>query len=103
MDRDEKQFEYTARQAGKLGGLTTLSRFGITFYRKIGRKGQASFAAKYTTRDRQRWGKLGGRPRKYHRDLGEGGKTDERRHGSPPGRTPSSPATQLYHYPCTEK
>ena len=76
MERNEEQVEYTTRQAGKLGGLTTLTRYGITFYREIGRRGQVSFTAKYTIEDRRRWGKLGGRPRKYSLDLGEGGKTD---------------------------
>ena len=58
VDRNEEQFEYTTRQAGKLGGLTTFSRFGVPFYRRIGRKGQASFTAKYTVEDRRRWGKF---------------------------------------------
>lgn len=68
MGRNEPQLEYTTRQAGRLGGLTTLSRHGILFYREIGRKGQSSFTAKYTTEDRRRWGKLGGRPRKSNKD-----------------------------------
>ena len=90
---DEEQVEYSTRQAGRLGGLTTLSRFGIPFYREIGRKGQVSFTAKYTVEDRRRWGKLGGRPKKYPSDLGERGKTDERGYGSPPGHIPPSPTT----------
>ena len=95
MDRDEKQFEYTTRQAGKLGGLTTLSRYGIDHYRKIGRMGQASFTAKFTSAERHRWGKLGGRPRKHHDpNMGEKRQKDGRRIRSPPGHPASSPHQQ---------
>ena len=95
VDHNEQQVEFTTRQAGRLGGLTTLSRYGIAHYRKIGQKGQASFTAKFTSAERRRWGKLGGRPRKHHDpNMGEKRQKDGRGIGSPPGHPASSPHQQ---------
>ena len=74
MESKEHQAEITVREAGRLGGLTTLSRYGIKHYREAGRKGQTSFAAKSTPDQRQQWGKLGGRPpKKRYQIAGEKG------------------------------
>jgi len=53
----------TVQEAGKKGGLTTLSLKGREFYSTIGRKGQKSLRSKYPGMA-SIWGKLGGRPKK---------------------------------------
>ena len=74
MESEEHQSEITVREAGRRGGLITLSRYGVTHFREAGRKGQVSLAAKTSSDQRQQWGRLGGRPRKHRRQsMGEEG------------------------------
>jgi len=54
----------TVRDAGRLGGLTTLARHGLDHYREAGRKGQAKLAIRFGRAQRRRWGAMGGRPRR---------------------------------------
>jgi hypothetical protein len=54
----------TLREAGRLGGLSTLTRHGLDHYRKAGRKGQAKLNARFGKAQRALWGSLGGRPKK---------------------------------------
>jgi len=56
--------ELTVREAGRLGGLSTLTRYGVDHYRKAGRKGQAKLNAQFGKAQRALWGSLGGRPKK---------------------------------------
>ena len=56
--------ELTVKEAGAIGGKTTLAKHGREHFRVIGRKGQTSLAAKITSNERRAWGALGGRPRK---------------------------------------
>lgn len=82
----------SCREAGLLGGLTTLGRYGVEHYREAGRKGQAKIATKYSSVDRRRWGQRGGRPAKAHRqEAGEKGKFDDRRMGARPASSLSPP------------
>jgi hypothetical protein len=52
-------------EAGHAGGSVTYAKYGREYFRAIGRKGQASLAAKVTLEQRRIWGSMGGRPRKY--------------------------------------
>ena len=74
MSKEQNQVEeLTVKQAGVLGGTTTLAKHGREHFRVIGRKGQASLAVKITSNERRAWGMLGGRPRKrlYPSEGGE--------------------------------
>jgi len=77
---DQAQIDATAmtpivcpsvRDAGRLGGLTTLLRHGRQHFSAAGRHGQETLQSRYTSQDRRRWGALGGRPRKIQRPIGE--------------------------------
>jgi hypothetical protein len=82
----------TVREVGRLGGLQTLRRWGRNHFVQAGRLGQEVMARRYTSNDRRRWGKLGGRPRKIRLTLmGEKGEPNGRRHGEPACGTPSPP------------
>ena len=63
-ETDDQQTKLTVSEAGRRGGLTTLSRYGREHFQKAGRKGQASLSAKLTQDQRREWGRQGGRPRK---------------------------------------
>lgn len=79
-------------EAGRVGGLTTLTRYGVAHYKTAGKKGQARTAAKYSSADRRLWGQRGGRPRKVpYQGLGEKGSFDDRRKGARPASSPSPP------------
>ena len=92
MLRKRRTDELTVRDAGRLGGLSTLARHGITHYREAGRRGQAKLAAKCSSADRSRWGALGGRPRKVrYQALGEEGNSTNGGMGSPPDTILSPP------------
>jgi len=70
----DQTFELTVREAGRLGGLSTLTRYGVDHYRRAGRKGQAKLNAQFGKSQRALWGSLGGRPRKPKlTDVGEKG------------------------------
>ncbi len=64
MHTEYKTGELTCREAGHIGGLTTLERYGLAHYRKAGRKGQAKLAGWCNSAQRSSWGSLGGRPKK---------------------------------------
>jgi len=53
----------TVAEAGKRGGLKLLETRGRNYFVAIGKKGQAIMRQKYPSMA-NRWGKLGGRPRK---------------------------------------
>lgn len=77
MDRNRGML--TVVDAGRLGGLETSRRHRRAHFVEAGKKGQAAFKSKYTRADCQRWGRLGGRPRKHRyigeeADLGKGGR-----------------------------
>ena len=57
----------TVNEAGKKGGLRTLTKLGREFYVGIGRKGQKSMRRKYPNKAWE-WGRYGGRPRKNSLD-----------------------------------
>lgn len=59
-----KAGDLTVRDAGRLGGLTTLARHGVDHYRTAGRKGQAKLSMRFGKANRRAWGAMGGRPRK---------------------------------------
>jgi len=64
--------ELTVREAGRIGGLTTLARHGLAHYREAGRKGQAELAKRCGPVQRRRWGAMGGRPKRVRLpDVGE--------------------------------
>ena len=50
--------------AGRVGGSTTYTKYGREHFQTIGKKGQASLAAKVSPEQRRIWGSMGGRPRK---------------------------------------
>jgi hypothetical protein len=54
----------TVSEAGHLGGLETLLRHGRQHFVTAGRRGQEAITQYYTTKDRRRWGAMGGRPRR---------------------------------------
>lgn len=79
-------------EAGQIGGRTTLARYGVMHYQKAGKMGQARLAAKYSSADRRRWGRRGGRPRKVtYQGQGGKGNFDDRRKGARPASSPSPP------------
>ena len=63
----------SVRLAGHFGGIQTLRRRGRNHFVIAGKLGQEVFAQRYTSEDRSRWGRLGGRPRKSTKVLGEKG------------------------------
>jgi len=63
----ELEMGITVNEAGKKGGLRTLTKLGREFYVGIGRKGQKSMRHKYPNKARE-WGRRGGRPRKNSLD-----------------------------------
>lgn len=54
----------SVKQAGHLGGIKTAGLHGRIHFVIAGKRGQQVFAQRYSTEDRSRWGKLGGRPKK---------------------------------------
>jgi hypothetical protein len=99
--------ELTCREAGRLGGLSTLARRGRAHFSLIGARGQEVFATRYTLADRSRWGKMGGRPAKGRIGLGKRANTMRNGGmGSPLGSLLSSPSdekTTLNGLPSEEK
>lgn len=69
-------------EAGRLGGITNLTKNGVAALQSAGRKGQRVLMSKYSVEDRRRWGRMGGRPRKKHY-TGEEGSPRQRRNGEP--------------------
>lgn len=66
----------TVSEAGRLGGLETLRRYGRQHFVTAGRRGQEVFAQHYATEDRRCWGSLGGRPKRLRlTDMGEKGQS----------------------------
>ena len=57
----------TVKQAGRLGGITVLAKYGRNHFSEIGRKGQLSLRDKHPGMARI-WGRKGGRPRKPNLD-----------------------------------
>jgi hypothetical protein len=80
--RGNSEPELTVSEAGRMGGMSTANRYGREHYSAIGHLGQLVFATKFTTEDRRRWGRLGGRPKRLHYS-GENGKLRQRRQGEP--------------------
>lgn len=74
----------SVKEAGRLGGLATLARYGVNHYKDAGKKGQAALSATCTSDQRRFWGSLGGRPQKRRLFQGEK-EINERQDGSPPG------------------
>jgi hypothetical protein len=69
---DGHHYRLTVSEAGRLGGLSTLSRYGLDHYRKAGRKGQSALNARFGKTQRVLWGSKGGRPKKLKSiDIGE--------------------------------
>ena len=83
----------TCREAGRLGGLSTLARYGQAHYREIGSKGQAALSARHGREERSLWGSQGGRP-KRRRYNGAGTEQVEGREGEP-ARGPGPVLTRL--------
>lgn len=72
MDPEGQIGELTVKEAGRLGGLTTLARHGLDHYREAGRKGQAKLDARFGKAQRSCWGAMGGRPKRHKSaDMGE--------------------------------
>lgn len=82
----------TCREAGRRGGMSTLAKRGRAHFSIIGAHGQEVFAARYTSLDRSRWGRLGGRPKKQRLNLGEEERPRKGGMGSPPDHFPPPPA-----------
>jgi hypothetical protein len=57
----------SAKLAGHLGGIKTAALYGRIHFVIAGQRGQQVFAQRYTSEDRSRWGKLGGRPKKSNK------------------------------------
>lgn len=53
----------SVNEAGRRGGLAVFRHRGRRFFAEIGRKGQRAMRARYPNMA-QKWGKLGGRPKK---------------------------------------
>jgi general stress protein YciG len=71
----------TVQEAGRLGGLSTLTKYGRQFYVDIGRLGQQAMRKQHPDMASE-WGKLGGRPRKPNlNDIGEQANSNKRRIG----------------------
>jgi len=76
ISREAVKGSITAREAGRLGGLETLRRYGRHHFVTAGHLGQQVIARLYAAEDRRRWGSMGGRPRKRRLvSLGERGNT----------------------------
>jgi hypothetical protein len=74
LGKDDQGVKLTVKEAGRLGGLTTLARYGLAHYREAGRKGQAKLAARCGQAQRCLWGAMGGRPRRIKlANMGEKG------------------------------
>jgi hypothetical protein len=58
----------TVQEAGRLGGLTVLIKYGRCHFAEIGIKGQKAMRSKYPNMASV-WGKLGGRPKKVNLDV----------------------------------
>jgi len=71
MHRTKKEQDMSCSEAGRIGGKTTLARYGREHFQKAGLKGQAVLANRYNNQDRSQWGAMGGRPRKAPIILGE--------------------------------
>lgn len=54
----------SVQMAGHLGGVKTAALHGRIHFVNAGKRGQQIFGQRYTSEDRSRWGKLGGRPKK---------------------------------------
>lgn len=80
--------EISCREAGRLGGLSTLQRKGRSHFKNIGLRGQETLARRFEATDRSAWGKRGGRPRKVKACLGEEGTIVNRRDGEPARLSP---------------
>lgn len=80
-----RYLELTCREAGQLGGLECLRRRGRIHFARAGKLGQETLTRRYTTDDRRRWGRLGGRPPLKVRYAGEKGNPRRGGMGSPPG------------------
>ena len=70
MEQEQRR-NLTVAEAGARGGASTYAKYGKEHFRAIGKKGQASLAAKITTHERRIWGATGGRPKK-RRSFGTG-------------------------------
>jgi hypothetical protein len=57
----------STKLAGHLGGIKTVALHGRIHFVIAGKQGQQVFAQRYTSDDRSRWGKLGGRPKKSNK------------------------------------
>lgn len=66
---EEDKGEMTLREAARIGGRTTLERHGKEHFVKAGIKSQAIYQSRYTSEDRRRFGKMGGRPRRKRYDA----------------------------------
>lgn len=75
--REVQKETITVCEAGRLGGLETLRRYGRCHFVTAGRLGQRSMAGLHTADDRRRWGAMGGRPKKPR--LTEAGETRQYR------------------------
>ena len=65
-----KSNSMSVKLAGHLGGIKTVILYGKIHFVNAGKRGQQVFAQRYTSADRSRWGKLGGRPRKAVKEAG---------------------------------
>ena len=55
----------SVKEAGKIGGLNLLQKYGTAYFSNIGRKGQKAMRTKYPNMASE-WGKKGGRPKKIN-------------------------------------
>ena len=69
MSKEIEPKQITCSQAGEIGGKTTLAKYGLEHFRKIGQRGQKATDARYGNDIRSAWGKLGGRPKKTRIQL----------------------------------
>jgi len=53
----------TVREAGQLGGLAVLKKWGRAYFREIGKIGQIAMRKKHPNMASE-WGRKGGRPKK---------------------------------------
>jgi hypothetical protein len=74
IDIEGQEPELSVKEAGRKGGLTTFARYGVDYFREVGKKGQVEFAAKFGREQRSLWGAQGGRPKRHRKeDLGRNG------------------------------
>jgi len=71
MSKENTIKQISCSEAGRIGGEMTLARYGIEFFRQIGKKGQAILTKRYSSEQRRFWGQQGGRPQKVPINLGE--------------------------------